>query len=82
MSSNTPPLPRRKWGSLKQPVVVGQKIEKAARDRMKDIARNANVSAAVMLEFLIMNAPLTDQGIPVGWPEQDRDGELEMPPPQ
>ena len=54
----------------------GWKIERASKLRIESMARNANVSAAVMLELLAEHVELTDQGIPVWMPEKDRAGEL------
>ena len=61
---------------MKDPVVPGWKIERASKLRIESMARNANVSAAVMLELLAEHVELTDQGIPVWIPEKDRAGEL------
>ena len=61
---------------MKDPVVPGWKIERSAKIRIESMARNANVSAAVMLELLAEHVELTDQGIPVWMPERNRDGEL------
>jgi len=68
--------PRRPRGTMKDPVVPGWKIERASKLRIESMARNANVSAAVMLELLAEHVELTNQGIPVWMPEQNRDGEL------
>ncbi|PPF64721.1 hypothetical protein C5E16_14270 [Clavibacter michiganensis] len=62
------------------PVVPGWKIERSAKTRIESMARNANVSAAVMLELLAEHVELTDQGIPVWMPEKDRAGELPIEP--
>lgn len=67
---------RRKRGTMIDPVPVGYKIERSRRSRVQQLAENAGVSGAVMLEFIIDQVQVTDQGLPVGWPENSRDEEL------
>jgi hypothetical protein len=58
------------------PVPLGYKIERRLRNRVQQLADNAGVSGAVMLEFIIEHTEVTTQGLPAGWPVNDRDGEL------
>lgn len=67
---------RRKRGTMIDPVPVGYKIERSRRSRVEQLAKNAGVSGAVMLEFIIDQVQVTDQGLPTGWPENSRDEEL------
>ncbi|WIB72618.1 hypothetical protein [Curtobacterium sp. MCBD17_026] len=67
---------RRPRGTMVDPVTPGWRIERAAKDRVEAWARNAGVSAAVMVELLTEHVEVTDQGIPVWMPEQDRREEL------
>ena len=70
---------RRPRGTLVDPVLPGWRIERAAKERLETLARNAGVSAAVMVELLTEHVEVTDQGIPVWMPEQDRRQELPIP---
>ena len=70
--------PRRPRGSMESPVALGWRIEEASRDHVKLLARNANVSEAVMLEFLINNFEVTSRGLPKGWPEPEEDGGINL----
>ena len=67
---------RRPRGTLVDPVLPGWRIERAAKERVETLARNAGVSAAVMVELLTQHVEVTDQGIPVWMPEHDRREEL------
>lgn len=58
------------------PITAGWRIERAAKDQVETWARNAGVSSALMVELLIEHVEVTDQGIPVWMPEQDRREEL------
>jgi hypothetical protein len=67
---------RRPRGSLVDPVALGYEVERASKERLDRVAEIAGVSSAVMFEHVIDNLVLTDQGLPVTWPEKSRDGEL------
>lgn len=66
-------LPR---GTRTTPKRLGYAIEEADKLRLEKIAEKSGVSAAVFVELMVRNLPLTDQGIPTWMPPQDRDGEL------
>lgn len=67
---------RRPRGSLVDPVNMGYEVERVAKERLDRVAEIAGVSSAVMFEHIIGHLELTDQGLPVTWPENPRDGEL------
>lgn len=59
------------------PVSMGYEVERAAKTKFDAVAKRAGVSSAVMFEELIEHLELTDQGLPIWWPEElPRDGEL------
>lgn len=55
---------------------LGYAIEEADKQDLERIARRSGVSAAVFVELMVRNLPLTDQGIPEWMPPLSRDGEL------
>jgi len=67
---------RRPRGSLIDPVGVHWDVERTAKERFSAIARNANVSEAVLFEHVVLTLELTDQGVPTTWTPHSRDGEL------
>jgi len=67
---------RRPRGTLNSPATLGWEVEKEKRERFIEIAKRADVSAAVLFEMVVDHLELTDQGIPTWMPEQDRAGEL------
>jgi len=67
---------RRPRGSLVDPVGVHWDVERTAKERFSAIARNANVSEAVLFEHVVLTLELTDQGVPTTWAPNSRDGEL------
>jgi len=68
--------PRRKMGALVDPVISNWRIERENRDRVKILAKKADMSASEFVDLMIENLELTDQGIPRWVPELPRDGEL------
>lgn len=69
-------LPR---GTRHDPVALGWEVERNVRDRLKAIASNMGVSAAVLVQLMDEHLELTDQGVPVWWEPLPRDDELAMP---
>jgi len=67
---------RRPRGSLVDPIALGYEVERAAKIKLDRIAENAGVSSSVMFEHIVEHLQLTDQGLPVTWPEKSRDEEL------
>lgn len=55
---------------------MGYEVERSAKERLDRVAEIAGVSSAVMFEHIMQNIELTDQGLPVTWPANPRDGEL------
>ncbi|PPF25747.1 hypothetical protein C5C42_13430 [Rathayibacter sp. AY1F7] len=70
-------LPR---GSRKDPVALGYEVERPIKERLNAIARNANVSSAVVLTRMIERVELTEQGVPTWWEPLPRDNELPITP--
>lgn len=52
------------------------RIARSSRDRINKIAKRSGMSTSELVEHLIKNIDLTDQGIPSWLPELPRDGEL------
>lgn len=69
-------LPR---GTRHDPVALGWEVERNVRDRLKSIASNMGVSAAVLIQHMEEHLELTDQGVPTWWEPLPRDNELAMP---
>lgn len=69
---------RRPRGTMRDPIRTGYEIERAAKERLDTLAAHAGVSSAFYFERLIENVELTDQGLPVWWPE-DRSSAEELP---
>lgn len=67
---------RRPRGSLVDPISLGYEVERVAKNKLDSVAENAGVSSSVMFEHIIEHLQLTDQGLPVTWPEKSRDEEL------
>lgn len=55
---------------------MGYEVERVAKARLDRVAEIAGVSSAVMFEHIIEHLELTDQGLPLTWPANPRDGEL------
>jgi len=55
-------------------------LSKLAYQSLFLIARNANVSEAVLFEHVVSTLELTDQGVPTTWATNSRDGELPIDP--
>ncbi|WP_244927289.1 hypothetical protein [Microbacterium sediminis] len=68
--------PRRKMGTIVDPVLSNWRIERATRDRVNTLAKRADMSASEFVDLMVANLELTDQGIPKWLPELPRDGEL------
>lgn len=60
---------RRQHGSLKDPVAVTYRIERDARDQLRDVAVRSGVSCAELLETLIARIDLDADGLPV-WADE------------
>ena len=68
---------RRPRGTLLDPVSMGYEVERASKAKLDAVAERAGVSSAVLFERMVEHLELTDQGLPVWWPEElSRDGEL------
>lgn len=67
---------RRPRGTLLDPAKVHWEVEKASKLRFNLLAKRLNVSQAVLFEQMVEHLELTDQGLPVWWPEEDRSEEL------
>jgi hypothetical protein len=67
---------RRPRGTLLEPAKVHWEVEKAAKDKFDAIADRLELSGAQFFEYMVEHLELTDQGVPVWWPEQDRSEEL------
>ncbi|WP_440711641.1 hypothetical protein [Herbiconiux sp. YIM B11900] len=68
---------RRPRGTLIDPVSMGYEVERASKARFDAVAERAGVSSAVLFERMVDHLELTDQGLPIWWPEElPRDGEL------
>ena len=70
-------LPR---GTRIDPVATPWVIERASKDRLAAIARNAGMSAGALLELVIarLDDDLTDRGVP-SWLPQPKPDEGELP---
>lgn len=71
---------RRPRGSLIDPVGVHWDVERRAKERFSAIARQADVSEAVLFEHVVAHLELTDQGVPTTWAPLPRDEELPINP--
>ena len=67
---------RRPRGSLVDAVALGYKIERPVKKRLDDMARDAGVTGAAMLEFILANIDVDDRGVPTIWPVDAKEGEL------
>lgn len=67
---------RRPRGTLVDPVPIGYVVERPSKEKFDAVAVRAGISSAVLFEMVVDHLELTDQGLPVWMPRQDRDGEL------
>lgn len=67
---------RRPRGTLLDPVPIGYVVERPSKEKFDAVAVRAGISSAVLFEMVVDHLELTDQGLPVWMPQQDRDGEL------
>lgn len=69
---------RRPHGSMQDPMKLGLTVERPVSDRLTALAAAAGVSKAVMLEWLVTNVRLNDNGVPADWPHPPEEGQLPM----
>jgi len=55
---------------------MGYVVERLSKEKFDAIAVKAGISSAVLFEMVVDHLELTDQGLPVWLPAQNRDGEL------
>lgn len=68
--------PRRRKGSIMNPVVTAWRVEMDSKERLDAIAERAGISTSELIDEIAVHLELTDQGIPVWMPALPRDGEL------
>jgi hypothetical protein len=61
---------------MADPVLPGWRVERETRDKLVRVASKAGISTSELIDLIVENLPLTDQGIPPWMPPLSRDGEL------
>lgn len=69
---------RRAYGTRQDPVKLSLLVERSSADRLTEMASNAGVSKAVMLEYLLDSITVDEDGLPPGWAEQHLNEELPL----
>jgi hypothetical protein len=57
-------------GTAKEPVPIGYRVERSAKDRFDAIAARAGVSKAIMFESMVEHVQLDEDGLPTWWADQ------------
>jgi len=71
---------RRGRNTVGETVVTGWRIKLANKKRVAAIAKASGISESYLVDLMVENLPLTDQGIPTWLPEKDRSEELPIEP--
>lgn len=68
----------RHWGSMKDPVPAGYRIERATRDELQRLAKAAGISASALIEELVARVERDADGAPV-WADELHNHDEELP---
>nr|WP_176705494.1 hypothetical protein [Arthrobacter sp.]AXV46545.1 hypothetical protein pA58H1_p28 [Arthrobacter sp.] len=64
---------RRVSGSVENPVALGWRVEDKNRQRVIELARKSEMSAAAFFDLMVENLDLDDRGIPPWVPYKDEE---------
>ncbi len=67
---------RRARGTVGETIQAAWRIRPETKDTVTRIAEASGITSTYLIELMVANLPLTDQGIPTWLPERDRSGEL------
>lgn len=72
---------RRGHGSVENPVALGWRVSGANRQRLIDLARKSEMSAAAFFDLMVENLELDERGLPTWIPREDDKGQLPIDKP-